>query len=255
MYNSEAFSTLIVVCKTPLLSPKLFHHHQNKSYMPVSSLPSYPQSLKNSDLISISIDLLILDISYKWNHMLRGLLRLASLTEHHALKAQPPCREYQCFSPFHSWNIFHLDHWSFHTFSVFLCSCCSCCLSLFLLTHSVVSDSLQLHELQDAGSTFPCPSLSPGVCSNSCPLSQRCHPTISSSVTPFSSCPQSFRASGSFPMSRLFVLGGQNIGTSVFLPHSIVLLLLMVSFLTHGRERCCDFNSDWRVSFIFLRIL
>ena len=63
---------------------------------------------------------------------------------------------------------------------------------------SVVSNSLQLQGLQDA--RFPCPSTSPGVCSNSCPLSWRCHPTISSSVIPF--CLQSFPASGSFPVSQ-----------------------------------------------------
>ena len=61
----------------------------------------------------------------------------------------------------------------------------------------------------------PCPSLSPGVCSNSCLLSQWCHPTISSSVIPFSSCLQSFPASGSFPVSQLFVSGSQSIGASV----------------------------------------
>ena len=64
-------------------------------------------------------------------------------------------------------------------------------------SHSVMSDSLQHHGLQH--SRLPCPSPSPRVCSNSCPLSQWCHPTISSSVIPFSSCPQSFLASGSFP--------------------------------------------------------
>jgi len=62
---------------------------------------------------------------------------------------------------------------------------------------------------------LPSPSLSPRICSNSCPLSQQCHPTISSSVTPFSSCPQSFPASGSFPRSQLFALGGQSIGFSI----------------------------------------
>ena len=59
-----------------------------------------------------------------------------------------------------------------------------------------------------------CPSLSPRVCSHSCPLSRWCHPTISSSVVPFSSCPQSFPASGSFPVSWLFASGGQSIGAS-----------------------------------------
>ena len=77
---------------------------------------------------------------------------------------------------------------------------------------SVVSDSLQPHEPQHARP--PCPSPTPRVHSNSCPLCQWCHPTISSSVVPFSSCPQSFPASGSFQMSQLFVSGGQSIGVS-----------------------------------------
>ena len=76
----------------------------------------------------------------------------------------------------------------------------------------VVSDSLQPHGLQHA--RLPCASPTPGVHSNLCPLSQWCHPTISSSVVPFSSCLQSFPASGSFPMSHFFASGGQNIGVS-----------------------------------------
>ena len=79
-------------------------------------------------------------------------------------------------------------------------------------SHSVVSDSLWLHELQHARP--PCPSPTPGVHSNSCPWSQCCHPTISSSVVPFSSCPQSFPASESFQMSQLFASSGQSIGVS-----------------------------------------
>ena len=71
-------------------------------------------------------------------------------------------------------------------------------LALLLFSHSVVSDSLQSHGLQYA--RLPSLSPSPRVCSNSCPLSWLCHPTISSSVVPFSSCPQSFSASGSFPI-------------------------------------------------------
>ena len=82
---------------------------------------------------------------------------------------------------------------------------------------SVVSDSLRSHELQHARP--PCPSPTPGVYSNSCPLSLWCHPAISSSVLPFSSCPQSLSASGSFPMSQLFAWGGQSIGVSA-LHHS-----------------------------------
>ena len=77
-------------------------------------------------------------------------------------------------------------------------------------SHSVVSDSLQSHEPQHARP--PCPSPTPGVHPNSCPLSRWCHPAISSSVIPFSSCPQSFPASGSFPMSQLFASGGQSVG-------------------------------------------
>ena len=75
-----------------------------------------------------------------------------------------------------------------------------------------MSDSLWLHELPHG--RLPCPSPSPGVCSDSCPLSQWCHLTISSSVTP-SSCLQSFPTSGSFPTSWLFASGGQSIGASV----------------------------------------
>ena len=77
---------------------------------------------------------------------------------------------------------------------------------------SVVSDSLRLHELQHARP--PCPSPTPGVYSNSRPSSWWCHPVISTSVVPFSSCLQSLPASGSFPMSQLFAWGGQNIGVS-----------------------------------------
>ena len=77
---------------------------------------------------------------------------------------------------------------------------------------SVVSDSLWPHELQHARP--PCPSPTPGVHPNSCALSWSCHPAISSSVIPFSSCPQSVPASGSFPMSQLFTWGGQSIGVS-----------------------------------------
>ena len=79
-------------------------------------------------------------------------------------------------------------------------------------SHSVVSDSLKPHGPKHA--RLPCPSPAPGVYSNSCPLSQWCHQTISSSVVPFSSCPQFFPASGSFLMSQFFPSGGQSIGGS-----------------------------------------
>ena len=77
---------------------------------------------------------------------------------------------------------------------------------------SVVSDSLRPHESQH--SRPPCPSPTPGVHPNPCPLSRWCHPAISFSVVPFSSCPQPLPASGSFPMSQLFASGGQSIGVS-----------------------------------------
>ena len=72
-----------------------------------------------------------------------------------------------------------------------------------------MSNSSWPHGLQHA--RLPCPSLSPGVCSNSCPLRAWCHPIISSSVARFSSCPQSFPASGSFPINRFFASGGQGL--------------------------------------------
>ena len=83
---------------------------------------------------------------------------------------------------------------------------------MLLFSGSVVSDCLWPHELQHA--RLPCPSPSPEACSNSCPLSQCCHPTISSSAAPLSSCLQSFPASESFLMSQLLSSGGQSIGAS-----------------------------------------
>ena len=94
-----------------------------------------------------------------------------------------------------------------------------CPLSSVQFSRSVVSDSLWPHESQHARP--PCPSPTPRVLSNSCPLSRWCHPAISSSLFPFSSCPQSFPASESFPMSQLFAWGGQSTGASAlasFLP-------------------------------------
>ena len=84
--------------------------------------------------------------------------------------------------------------------------------SSVLFSHSVMSDSLRPHWLQDA--SLPCPSPTPRVYSNSCPSSWWCHPIISSSVIPFSSHLQSFLASESFLLSQVFTWGGQNIGVS-----------------------------------------
>ena len=95
-------------------------------------------------------------------------------------------------------------------------------IDLLFFSCSVVSNSLHPHGLQHT--RIHCPSPSPRVCSNSCPLSRWYHPTISSSVIPFSSCLQSFPASGSFQMSQLFPSGGQSIAVSTltsFLPMNI----------------------------------
>ena len=89
-------------------------------------------------------------------------------------------------------------------------------MSLLFFSSSVMSDSLQPHGRQHA--RLSCPSPSPRACSNSCPLSWWCHPTISSSDIPFFSCLQSFPASGSFPLSQLFAPGGRSIGASASAP-------------------------------------
>ena len=109
---------------------------------------------------------------------------------------------------------------------------------------SVVSNSLRPHGLQHSARP-PCPSPTPGACSNSCPLSQWCHPTISSSVVPFSSCLQSFPASGSFLRSQFFASGGQDIGayaSASVLPMNIQVwfplgLNGLISLLSKGLSR------------------
>ena len=104
----------------------------------------------------------------------------------------------------------------------------SCCCSV-----ANMSDSLQPHGLQHA--RLPCTSSSPRVCSNSCPLSQWCYLIISSSVTPFSSYPQSFPASGSFLMSQLFTSGGQS-------------SLVLWQYILRGERRILQMLR-WRGSF------
>ena len=103
------------------------------------------------------------------------------------------------------WN----THWTVHLWFVFFLVCV---LSVQFSSVAQSCPTLQPHELQHARP--PCPSPTPGVDPNSCPLSWWCHPTISSFVIPFSSCLQSFPASGSFQMSQLFASGGQSIGVS-----------------------------------------
>ena len=101
-------------------------------------------------------------------------------------------------------------------------------------------DSLQRHGLQH--SRLPCLSLSPRVCSNSCPLSRWCHPTISSSLIPFSSCLLCFPESGSFPMSWLFASGVQSIGVS-----ASVLPMNMQGWFPLGLTDLISLLSKWQV--------
>ena len=106
-------------------------------------------------------------------------------------------------------------------------------LSSVQFTRSVMSDSLWPHESQHARP--PCPSPTPGVHPNPCPSSRWCHPTILSSVVPFSSCPQSFPASGSFPMSQLLASSGQSVGVSA-----------IASFLPMKNQDWCPLGwTDW----------
>ena len=105
---------------------------------------------------------------------------------------------------------------------------------------SVVSNSLWPHGLQHT--RIPCPSPAPGACSDSCPLSWWCHPTISFSVVPFSSCLQSFPASGSFPMSQFFTSGGQNIGVSA---SASVLPVNIQDWFPLGLTGLISFRMDW----------
>ena len=124
---------------------------------------------------------------------------------------------------------------------------------LLFFSLSVMSNLLRLHGLQHA--RFPYPSLSPIICSNLCPLSQWCHPTISFSVTPFSSCPQSFTSLGYFPMSWLFASGGQSIGASASaLPMNIQDWFLLgltglISLLSKGLSRVFCSITVWKNQF------
>ena len=125
------------------------------------------------------------------------------------------------------------------------CRCCS----------ATQSDSLRPHGLQHT--RLHSPSLSPGVCSNLCPLSRWCHPNISSSVVSFSSCPQSFPAWPFYPMSWLFTLGGWSIGASASAsvpPMNIqgwisLELIGLISFLSNGLSRIFSSTTLWKDQF------
>ena len=126
---------------------------------------------------------------------------------------------------------------------------------MVLFSCSFVSNSLQPHGLQPT--RLPCPSLSPTVCSDSCPLSQWCHSTMSFSVTLFSSCPQSFPPSGSFPMGWLLTSDGQSFGTSVSasdLPMNIhgwfpLGLTGFISLPSKGISRIFSSTTVWKHKF------
>ena len=125
---------------------------------------------------------------------------------------------------------------------------------------SVVSHSLRPHESQHARP--PCPSPTPRVHPNSCPSSQWCHPAISPSVIPYSSCPQSFPAPGSFPMSQLFASGGQSIGVSAsasILPVAIqgwfpLGLTGLISLLPKGLSRVFSSPTVWKHQFFGVQL-
>ena len=122
-----------------------------------------------------------------------------------------------------------------------------------------MSDSLWPHGLQHT--RLPCPSLSPRVCSNSCPLIWWCYPTVSSSVIPFSSCLQSFPASGSFPMCQLFASGGQSIEASAsVLPMNLqdwfsLVLAGLTSLLSKRLSRIFSNTTVWKHQFFSLSLL
>ena len=130
--------------------------------------------------------------------------RTSSIWGRHVLKAlweTNTIYRHQACLPQASFSLF--PHWYRHLIPLPSCGCCS-----------VLKSCLTLWDPMDCSKPgFPV-SISPGVCSNSCPLNRWCHPTISSSVTPFFSCPQSFPALGSFPVSQLFASDGQSIGAS-----------------------------------------
>ena len=111
-----------------------------------------------------------------------------------------------------NFNLTHAGSYLYNIYIVFTTIHIEFILYSVQFSCSVGSDSLQPHGLQHARP--PCPSPTLGVYSNSCPSRRWCYPAISSSVVPFSSCPQALLASGSFPMSQLFAWGGQSIGVS-----------------------------------------
>ena len=135
------------------------------------------------------------------------------------------------------------------------CKISSALIDLLLFIRSVMLGTLWPHGLQHT--RIPCPPPSPWVCSNSCPLSQWCHPTISSSSAPFSSCPQSFPASGVFSNSRLLASGGPSFGASASASVPPVNiqgwfsfgLTVWISFLSKGLSRVFSSTTIQKLQF------
>ena len=211
------FRSINYIHKVQLLppsSPESFHLPNWTSVPTKHQLPiPLLQPLEPTILLSVSMDLCALGTPDTWSHAGFVLSQLNYFTEP-VLKVHLCCRKCQNFLPFRGWIIFScvcIPHlacpfiwpWTFRL------------LLLLLFSRSVMSNSLQPGGLQHT--RIPCPSPSPGVYSDSCPLSQWCYLTISSSATPFSFC-QSFPASRSFPMSPLFASGGQSVGASASAP-------------------------------------
>ena len=144
------------------------------------------EKIYNSIRLKEYIVLIIIQIRVRWNFFLHRVIG-----------------HLYFFSVFPIPVLQSLFWWAFQLLIIVLMELCMYSVQI---SCSVLSDSLRPHEPQHARP--PCPSPTPGVYSNSCPLSRWCHPAIPSSVVPFSSCPQSLPASGSFPMSQLFTSGG-----------------------------------------------
>ena len=133
-----------------------------------------------------------------------------------------------------------------------------CCPNFIVVVQSLSRVRIFATPWTVAHTRFPCHSLSPRVCSNLCPLSQWCHPNISSSVTPFSFCLQYFPASESFPVSQLFVSGGQNIGAAAsasILPMKIqdwfpLGSTGLISLQSKGLSRDFSNTTVWKPQFI-----
>ena len=212
------------------------HWHESATGVLVSRIPSHhlthlpphpmPQGCPSAPASSALFHALNLDWS-SISHVVIYTFQCYSLKSSHPhLLPQSPkvCSLHLCLFYYLTYRVIvtivlnsiyigiNILYWCFSFWLTTFCIIGSSFICLIQFSHSVMTDSLWPHELQHARP--PCPSPTPGVYSNSCPLSWWCHPTISSSVIPFSSRPQSFPASGSFPMSQLFTSGGQSTGVS-----------------------------------------